>query len=110
MAIHQRVSIPTLSQLKSIKKEWLIAHQLKSQDHLSIPSGEDLAPDQAIGLQARAAIKMDPKIENLDTEERLYLEGCGDVIFRLLRVKASQRWIGSKRNNIRVECYVPIRM
>ena len=38
-----------------------------------LESGEDLAPDQA---KARATIKMDPRIENLNPEERLYLEGA----------------------------------
>ena len=41
-----------------------------------LKSGEDLAPDQAIGLQARAAVKMDSRIEHLNGEERSYLEGA----------------------------------
>ena len=55
-----------------------ISNTVEFRKFVQLHESEDLAPDQAIGLQARAAIKMDPRTENLDTEERLYLGASGE--------------------------------
>ena len=43
-------------------------------------SGEDLAPDQAIGLQAKSAIQCDSRISDLDSETKHFLEGAAAAL------------------------------
>ena len=53
---------------------------IEFKQSLQILEGEDLSPDQAIGLQARAKLKSDPRLDHLNANELAYLEGSAAAL------------------------------